>query len=514
MDQNVTIVSKARVSMDDAFSAWFEGAFERCLTCCDALDAQGDGSRDVTLLRARTFLRVDRASEALDLLESMRTEAEPSDSELTRKMLIGAARTRLGNAERGLEDLCRIRAVMQHSHPTIQSEVALNIGLAHYVMRNLDAADAALDEITIGADIIHARSLEYKGWVASARGNYRASALLFGDALTRLDECKHYDRFLEANCLQALAHLAVDGLERRPWQSIAQRRAKVRWDERGLSYPLFRLTLSAATFENDIEGRPVEAATEARRAFELAPTPAYRVQALCKRASIARYAHERIAQGDHLHAAVDAFGNLDVSTLVGDERLVSLALSEELANAGRPIEARAHFEAYRACSTTSATLAITTDGRRETYERLVEAQIAEAEARKPEAISFYKKVMDCSTSSLRHAVIAAIRLGCITGNTDYLQGFASVATREVQGSSWIHASLKGVDEASTLARLTGLQNEYLGMMCRGLTNPQIAKTRGRSVNTVRNQVAVLFGIFGVQNRTELIAEYLRIHATT
>ena len=514
MDQSVAVVSKLRVSIDDALSAWFEGAFERCLTDCDVLEAQGNGSREATLLRARALLRVDRASEALDVLENMRAEDEPSDGELTRRMLIGVALTRVGDAERGLEGLCSIRALMRCPHPTIQSEVALNIGLAYYALRNLDAADTALDEVAIGGDIIHARSLEYKAWVASARGDYRAAAILFTDTLTRLDGCKHYDRFLEANCLQALAHLAVDSLERRSWGAVSARRAKMHWEEGGLSYPLFRLTLSAATFENDIEGRPIEAAIEARRAYELAPTPAYRIQALCKRASVARYARERIAQGDHLHAAVDAFGSLDVRKLVGDERLVSLALSEELANAERPIEARSHFEAYRACSTTSATLAITGDGRRETYEQLVEAQIAEAEARKPEAVALYREVLDRSmTSSLRHAVIAAIRLGCITGDTGYLQGYAALAAREVQDSSWIHAALKGVGEASTLAKLTGLPNEYLGLMCRGFTNPQIAKTRGRSVNTVRNQVAVLFGIFGVQNRASLIAEYLRINGT-
>ena len=103
MDQNVAVVSKSRVSMDDAFSAWFEGAFEHCLSCCDVLDAQGEGSREATLLRARACLRLDRASDALNLLESMRAEEEPSDGELTRRMLIGAAHTRLGNAARPLD---------------------------------------------------------------------------------------------------------------------------------------------------------------------------------------------------------------------------------------------------------------------------------------------------------------------------------------------------------------------------------------------------------------------------
>jgi DNA-binding CsgD family transcriptional regulator/tetratricopeptide (TPR) repeat protein len=510
MDQNVAVISRARVSLDDAFSAWFEGAFEQCLTCCDELDAQGSRLRETTLLRARALLRVERADEALSALESIRAEDDVSDGELTRRMLIAVARTRVGDVVRGLEELYAIQAVMRHTHPSIQSEVVLNIGLTQYMLRDLDAADTALDQVAVDTDIIHARSLEYKAWVASARGDYPAAERLFAQALTRLDACEHYDRFLEANCLQALAYLAVDGLERHPWAAIAARRARVRWEESGLSYPLFRLTLSAATYENDIEGRPVQAAIEARRAYELAPSAAYRALALCKRAAIVRCAREPIAQGDHLHAAIDLFESLDVARLAGDERLVPVALAEELANAGRAREARTYFEAYLARAATSMALAITGDVRRESYEQLVEAQIAEAEERKAEAVALYEKVLNRPTAaSVRHAVIAAVRLGRM-GNSSQLARFTALAVREVQQTSWISIALKGLGEASTRAKLTRLQNEYLEMMCRGLSNPDIAKMRGRSVNTVRNQVAAIFVVFGVHSRSELIAECVRI----
>lgn len=509
MDQVVAAVSKLRVSRDDAFSAWFEGEFECCLGCCDALEAQGDGTREVTLLRARALLRIDRPAEALDVLERLPAEGESSDGELTRRMLIASALTRLGNAERGLEELRRIRALMQRSHPAIQSEVTLNIGLAYYALRNLEAADAALDAIPSGADIIHARSLEYKGWVASARGDYRTAAAFFSDALTRLDGCQRHDGFLELNCLQALAHLAVDGLERSSWQTIVTRRASLRSEAGSLSYPEFRLTLSAATFENDIEGRPVEATVEARRAYDLAPTPAFRVLALCKRASIARHAGEPIAQLDHLQAAVDAFAAIDVRNLNGDERLVPLAVAEELANASRSAEARRYFEAYRARSTTGGTLAVTGDSRREAYEQLVEAQILEAESRKSEAASLYRKVQDRSmVSSVRCALIAAIRLGYLTGDTRHLLGYAELAAREVRSSSWIHSALKNLRIGSAVSSLSSVQSECLLMVCRGYSNGKIAQLRGRSENTVRNQVATLFETFNVRNRAELTAEYL------
>ncbi len=154
VDHCAGAVSKLRVSLDDALSSWFEGAFERCLAQCDVIDAQGDGSREALLLRARALLRIDRAAEALRVLERVQPENASSDLDLTRRMLMGAAHTRLEKAERGLEELLELREAMACAHQTIQSEVALNIGLAHYTLRQLSAADAALDEVATGADII------------------------------------------------------------------------------------------------------------------------------------------------------------------------------------------------------------------------------------------------------------------------------------------------------------------------------------------------------------------------
>jgi DNA-binding CsgD family transcriptional regulator len=58
-------------------------------------------------------------------------------------------------------------------------------------------------------------------------------------------------------------------------------------------------------------------------------------------------------------------------------------------------------------------------------------------------------------------------------------------------------------------RLTAVQQEYLRLLCAGKSNPEIARIRNRSVNTVRNQIVPLFEIFGVQSRSELVAECMR-----
>lgn len=509
VDQSGVVVSKTRVSRGDVFSAWFEGAMGRCLTYCDALETQGDGTYEATLLRARALLRLDRATDALTALESIRSDSE-TELDTTRRLLVAAALIRLDDPQRGLRDLLQLRARECRAQPTTRAEIALNIGLAHYALRDPDAADASLDEVPVEADVIHARSLEYKGWVADARGDHRAAAKNFTAALARLDACQRYDRFVEIKCTQALVHLAVDGLEHRLWETVAARRAKVTRELSSLSYQRFWLALGVALFENDVEGRPIEAAVEARRAYDLAPTPALRALALCARASIARLAREPVAQLDHVQAAVDALAGADAGRLRSDERFVSLAIAEELANAGRIEEARSHFHRYRALPNRDAMFVIGGDRRREAYEQLVEAQIAEAESRKPEAIGLYRRVVERSTtSSVRYGLVAAIRLGALTGSTGHLSVYGDLAAREVRGSSWIHATLKQLRFSGTLSNLTPVQGEHLALICQGHSNGAIARIRGRSENTVRNQVSALFEIFGVRSRAELTAEYLR-----
>lgn len=510
MVESTVAVPNSLVSLNEAVSAWFAGEFQDAVEHCDAMDRRGEGTVDATLLRARALLRLNRCAEALEALEHAVSEHAESDSDLTRRMLIGVALTRLGDAERGLEYLRHTRAMMANSCGSLRSEVELSIGLAYYALHRLDSADAALDEVDARADVIHARSLEYKAWVACARGNYGGAATLFQSALTRLERCMIADCFLEVNCLQALAYLAVDGLDRRTWQPVSARHASLRWKTKGLGLPLFRISMSTATFENDVEGRPMRAAAEARRAYDLAPSSAYRIQALCKRASVARCAGERIAQNDHLQAAVDAFSELNVAELSSDELLAPLAIAEELANTDRAGEARFYFDTYCRHRPAIATLAISGDQRGETYEQLVAAQIAEAETWRLEASSLYRKVLTRSvSSSLRHGVIAAIRLANVAGDTSYLRGFAALAARDVRESSWIQDSLKRISGVESLSSLTKPQRECLTMMSRGYTNSQIASARGRSVNTVRNQIAVLFEVFGVRNRAQLIGAYLR-----
>lgn len=67
--------------------------------------------------------------------------------------------------------------------------------------------------------------------------------------------------------------------------------------------------------------------------------------------------------------------------------------------------------------------------------------------------------------------------------------------RQPQGASRPHAGLKD---------LTAREREVLGFVCQGLTDQQIAKQLGVSRNTIRNQVASIYGKIDVHRRSDVI----------
>jgi DNA-binding CsgD family transcriptional regulator len=55
------------------------------------------------------------------------------------------------------------------------------------------------------------------------------------------------------------------------------------------------------------------------------------------------------------------------------------------------------------------------------------------------------------------------------------------------------------------ALLTSAEREVVALVRGGLSNGEIARRRGRSVRTVANQVASIFGKLGVGSRAQLVA---------
>lgn len=493
--------------IEEARSAWCNGDFERCVELCASAGPLSDQARKgFALLSARALLRLDRGGDALQQLRAIGDE-----NDVSVRILTGSSQSRHGDHDAGLRTL---RAVLVDTavDRAARAETNLWIALACYGKRDLDGADAALDAVPADGGMLHARALEYRGWVASARADYDRATAAFSGALRVLDACSERDAFVEANCVQALLTLAVERHDRMTWSIVAARRAAGHWRAAGLDYLRFVIALQASAFAYDVIGNAFTAAAEACRAEQLAPSIAYRVQALCARAWISRCAGEKLAQHDHVRAALQLFDGIGVWSPKGDEAIVSLVLAEELANVRCEKDARRVFDLYRAQAATSPMLAITADRRRDGYERLVEAQILEAEGKLEDAVSGYRDAFQifCPIGYVRRSIVAAVRLVRLSPNDEYLWGHIDIVVAGIAKGSWIGPAADQLRRMRHVAALSAVQREYLRFICAGMSNPDIARIRKRSKHTVRNQIATLFGAFRVHNRAELVAKCARL----
>ncbi len=489
--------------------AWFEGAFERCLELCVAARPRDAESKmHVTLVMARALLRLERPGEALAVLDDAAAIPCKTDEAMTVRMLTGAAYVRRGDLERGLDLLLAAQAEAVGTHRTIQSEIALNIALAQYGRGHFDDAARALNGVEPDSDIVFARALEYRGWLAFARADSARATTFFLSALDELDRCRHYDRFLEVACIRSLAHLAVERLDRRTWSIVEERRARMEWPGTQLATAQFWITYCAATFASDVQGNLLAAAREARDAERIAPTPAYRVQALCKRAAIARCAGEPLSQRDHVDAAAEGYAALTPSELSGDETIVPLILAEELANAGCTNEARSAFDTFVKFSRAAPLIWIRRWPTTFAYQRLIEAHVLECGGERRTAARRYREAFDLYTKLgyKRRAVAAALRLARLSTAPDAVR-YADVHTRRLSAQSWLRREAHAVNDRAI--RLTAVQREVLALICQGKSNPDIARSRKRSLHTIRNLIARLFVIFAVSSREELAVECVR-----
>lgn len=490
--------------------AWFAGAFERCLELCDAVRARDPGTRiNLGLLRARALIRLDRSTEALRALASVSSIPCGTDEAITLRMLSGAARVRCGEFDAGLRELSAARADAAAAHPTVRSEIALNIALAHMGRRDFSAAERALSWVDPDSDIIVARALEYRGWIAQSRSDDERATAMFVSALQTYDRCRHHDRFLEANCVRKLAHLALDRLDVQTWEFVAARARLVDWSENGLADPHFWTTYCAAGYAMDVEGEAARAVRDARMAEQIAPGDANRAIALCKRASIAFDLGEPVSARDHLEHAAEICARLDETQFSGDGQSAPLLLAMELVRADEVDRARAAVRLAHAAQRDAAPRPVEGLPVTRAFRQLAEATVFEASGNLSAAIHAYGESFRTYAAHgyVRRAAQIALRLAQLAGDRKML-AYADRVTSHLPERSHLRRTVLAAQQRGM--QLTDVQREVLVLICQGKSNPEIARLRKRSLHTIRNLVARLFEVLDVKSREELAVEGVRL----
>ncbi len=507
-------LSASGAAFSDAMQAWFSGEFERCLEVCDAVAARDAlTATQVRLLRARALLRLGRADAALEQVRDRASLHPQPDVAASALMLAAAAHVRLGDYARGLALLDDARAVPGEVHTTIRSEIALTAGLAFYGMRSFDEAERQLEHVAPDSDIIYARSLEYRGWIASVRADDTAAAGHFEAALAQLDASRHYDRYLEANALMALGIIASERFDSAAWARVVERAQRFDWSAAGLTRPRYCLALFRSVFA-EAEGDPRGAMRSAVEAELTAGNDAQRAQAVLRRAEVARGSGDATAHVAFVDQADLLLRRMPPGDLKGDALYIALTVAEEFALAGDRAKAEEALALYRAVERPTGMLAVSSDVRRQGYERVAEGHVFAVRGDEPAALRAFLDAFEIfeRVGYRRRAALAALRLTEMTRSERY-RLYALDATEGLAPTFWMRRRALAQNRVTVdhkVAQLTELERETLVLACRGLTNEEIAAAQGRSFYTVRNMMSDLYEFLGIKGRRQLSAVFVRL----
>jgi DNA-binding CsgD family transcriptional regulator len=497
-----------RATLSAAHQAFFDGSFETCLTACDRIVVRDDPLRfELGLLRARVLLRLDRADKAIEALRECAYTATSFDMLLTGEMLLGAAYVRLGQHERGEALLANAHGRCGAAHPTVRAELALNLGVARYNIGQSEAADALLASVSPDADIVYARSLEYRGWIAFSQARFDVAGSWFRSALKCIERCQRRDRFVEANVLYGVAYANAELLETAGWEAAERRIAAFDWSVDGVARPRFWAAISCSMMYESL-GDEQKAREWTRRAEQQAPSDAHRALALCRTAELFHGFREPRAQFEFTSRAVQLYETIDARKLNAEQQQLPVIIAEQLAIAHAYDDADRLMTHYR-----EVVEPIVTTGPRDDrfagVRHCVEGALCEGRGDRNGAVRSYTLALHLfiKTRYRRRAAGVALRLAHLTGARRYV-AYATAALREAHPRFYMAVDLSALRDEATPA-LTDNQRVILKLVAQGKTYKDIAQMLGRSWKTVNNSVEQLRLKFGAGTRGELVAEVLR-----
>ncbi len=495
-------------TLAEARRAGDDGEFERCLALCDAVRARDTATQiELALLRARAHVRLDRGDRALEALRKCPHAGRSLEQQLAAEVLTGAAYVRLGQAERGAALLAATAERAKDPSAPVWVELTLQLGIATFRLGAYDEADRLLAQLGPEAGAGHAGALEYRGWIARARGRFALAAQFFQAALAALATCRRHDRYVEATCLYGLTAVCAELMSTEEWPLIERHLERFDWPAGGAARWRFWTCLGASMICETI-GDTAGALRWARQAERTREGALFGIAARCRLAAVCRGLGEFNSHADLVECACEAYEALDLQQLEADLPDLPLYLAEEIAHTSAADTADALLNRYRETTLPSLVAAGGSD-RHVALFRSIEAALLEARGATDQAVQELARAYDVlvELGYRRRATWIALRLARLTGEQSYV-AYAESALRGTSPQFWMARELAAL-RGGPGPNVTATEMAILRLLVQGKTYKEIAAARRASVKTIDNHVQALFRKFRVHSRGELAAEALR-----
>jgi DNA-binding CsgD family transcriptional regulator len=475
-----------------ALRLWADGDFASCLRELDdiAFDAQTSES---VLIRARALLRLDRVDAAETWLHLTASKHATADTRATYLMLAGSAAARLRKPMLAHELFDEAERLLPHK--SVCAELAYYRALEQWQDgRNDDARTTLALALDPSEDIIYARALSLVGWTYVAEQRYGEGTKIFGEALAVLRQCRNKDAHLYATLLHATA-IGVAELPAGDAQRLAGEVEEFAWTAGELDEHFQTLRHIGLAFVR--RGQIEPAFRYFVSAADLAPRSAWAVLAFADCAAAAASMNEPHGARAFLQFACAASEHVNWNLVEGEPRLALLQLALALARFGKGSRARRYVAQFGESANFQSLSALRDDPRADIYRRHVDAVVAGVSG-DPSALAALEDVRRSWAGIGYHwrALEAEQDIKCVA---------KALVQEQTAAPAFSTAAALSSDEP----HMTEEQRRLMRLVLEGRSRKEIAAHLNLSINTVRNYLSVLYRLFRVSTRSELIVRCIK-----
>jgi len=502
----------ATESLAPAVSDYLAGRYSSCLDATGELTVDGNPERDeALLLRARTYLRLQRPKDAIKSLIAELPNFARADLKLEAEALLGFAHASIHDfmtAELHVESLHAAEAATLSDE--VRSELLHAEALIAWMRGDLVAAEAALARSAFDqSSKARGRNAITQSWIAAKRGAYDEQARLLLRGIELLGNATPTDVGMLGAACRALCTLARDVAISGLHAAAHQTYNSVAWTP-DLAIDQY-MSARALGWALALQGptRYFEALRLLHKASSIAPSQAWHVFALTDRAALKRCAGEGASSNADIYEALDLAKTIDWGATPDEARMALLGLATLFAEIDVREAATLLAQYTEIHESASARLIMNGDPRAEAFRSYAAGIIQEALNEPRKAKRFYEAVYavwnDAGYSWM--AARTALHLFRVTGEQSWWET-ARTKVRDYP-DSWIAAEINAAatgigDDAWN--RMTPRQREVFHALCEGFTARRIAERLECSPNTVRNHIHWVYQAFRVNSQPELIAE--------
>ena len=449
MRTTVTRLRPRGADYETARRAFLAGDY---LCCVESLNV--NVSIAAVALRARSYVRMNRFSEAIDALSSVVLEDTPHEYAGELLALKASALLNLGDA--AMESVlteARARAFSSGFIP-LECEVEFLAALAAWtggraadtlcgIDRLLELSEtvpsgyaSARADYVYSAAFWRSRAHELRGFYEAARGDYAAQAAAIARAFKEFDRGHVEDAFFEARMLSNLAVLVRDVDSDVLAAFVEDRAEQVAWS--GYSAASEFSVYQAIGWNRAKRGDHLGAFRHLRRSASCAPTVPLEITAILDRSFLARELGEVLTAGEELEHAVRLAKRVDWEHTTGLDKAALYSLARQLAPSD-PVAARSLWERYRSLKATVSFLSLAARGDRRQWadECSAHAAVLLAEGQRSRGITLLLESLEIwieAGYAWRAAAVAA-DLAALTGEARYFEIVGREAAK--QPNSWL-----------------------------------------------------------------------------